>query len=263
MSDVTHAPGKFCWAELLTTDAAAAKAFYGALLGLEFRDDPMPEGGAYTMMSIADGHVGGMWQIDDAMKQQGVVSHWMSYVSVADVDATVAKARELGGVVTREPFDVMEFGRMATFQDPSKALLSVWQAGTHHGFGHAEPRAGTVCWNELASHNIDLCGSFYAKLFAWSPKVQDMGGSTYTIFKSGEDMRAGMMAMDGDDYKDIPSHWNLYFMVEDCLRSVAKARELGATVRVPPTQIPNMGRFSIMSDPTGAVFSVVDSYTGE
>lgn len=260
---IKHAPGTFCWAELLTTDGAAAKAFYQTLLGLETNDDPIPDGGTYTMMSIAGGHVGGMWEINDEMKQQGVPSHWMSYVSVVDADATAARATELGGAVIREPFDVMEFGRMATIQDPSDAAFSIWQPKLHQGFGHAEPRNGTICWNELATKNIDACGSFYAGLFEWTPTVQDMGGGTsYTIFKSGDAMRAGMVSMQGDEYKDAPSHWNLYFTVEDCPRTVEKVTELGGAIQVPMTQIPGMGRFSIMSDPTGAAFSVIDSHTG-
>ena len=161
--------------------------------------------------------------------------------------------------MVKEPFDVMDIGRMATIQDPSKATLSVWQAKKHHGFGHTEPRPGTVAWNELMSDNVDAAGTFYASLFSWSPDVKDMGNNmTYTIFARGEAQLAGMMSIQGEEkWKGMPSMWAIYFHVDNCDHSVEKAKELGGTIVVPPTDIPNIGRFALFQDPTGIIFSII------
>ena len=263
MSEIKHEPGTFCWAELMTGDSARAKTFYSGLLGWETHDDQIPGGGVYTMATIAGGNAAGMFQLNDQMKEQGVPPHWLVYVSVADADATAAKAKELGGTVVQEPFDVMDIGRMATIQDPSKATFAIWQPKKHHGFGHNEPRPGVVCWNELATNNVDAAGKFYASLFDWKPQVQQMPEVQYTMFKSGDNMRAGMMPMQGEMWQGIPPHWMLYFAVESCAESVEKAEKLGGKIKVPPTQIPNIGIFSVIEDPTGVVFSIIDSNTGQ
>ncbi len=261
MSDIKHQPGSFCWAELMTGDSAKAKTFYSAFLGWETNEVPMPGGGSYIMASLAGGNVAGLFEMNDEMKEQGVPPCWQVYVSVADADATAAKAKELGGTVVQEPFDIPEFGRMAVIQDPSQATFSIWQSITHQGFGHSEPRPGIVCWNELATNNVDAAGKFYTSLFDWKPEIQPMPDFQYTLFKSGDDIRAGMFPMQGEMWQGIPPHWMLYFAVESCTEAAEKATGLGAKVQVPPTPIPGMGSFSVIEDPTGVVFSLMDSNT--
>jgi predicted enzyme related to lactoylglutathione lyase len=55
----------------------------------------------------------------------------------------------------------------------------------------------------------------------------------------------------------MPPHWMPYFQVEDCDAAAANAAKLGGTVCVPPTDIPSIGRFAVLQDPTGATFSVI------
>ena len=120
-------PGKFCWNELLTPDLEAAKKFYGELFGWTFDSMPMPEG-EYTFLKNGDQPGGGMMQIQ---KEWGEVPpHWMSYVAVDDVVASVEKAKSLGGTILQDAKQVGEMGTFAIVQDPTGAVLAFWKQGS-------------------------------------------------------------------------------------------------------------------------------------
>ena len=81
-------------------------------------------------------------------QQEGMPSHWTTYLASDDVDATAGKVREAGGTVLMDPFDVFDSGRMTVAQDPTGAVFGIWQAGEHHGAELAnEP--GSFTWNEV------------------------------------------------------------------------------------------------------------------
>jgi predicted enzyme related to lactoylglutathione lyase len=257
MENVTHAPGTFCWVELATSDSAGAKKFYTELLGLwETTDDPIPGGGTYTMIQMEGGNIGGLYELNDEMREAGVPPHWLTYVTVEDASATAKLARELGGRVVRDAFDVMEIGRMAVLQDPFGATFAVWQPKLHHGTHFADARPGSVCWNELATRDEDRCATFYGNLFGWKPETRQHPGSTYTIFNKGGAMKAGMLKMN-EEWGDCPPNWMIYVSVADCDATAAKVAGLGGKLLVPPTDIPPVGRFSVIQDPQGAVFSII------
>jgi len=254
---IEHPAGAFCWAELATSDAEAAKKFYTALLGWKHHDDPTPGGGVYTMLRVDGGDVGALFGLTDDMKAAGAPPCWTGYVTVADAAATAAKAKRLGGKVIKDAFDVMDVGCMAVIQDPTGAVFAVWQPKKHHGYDYNDSRVGTACWHELATKDVERAGKFYAELFPWKRTIMDMGPTPYTVFKIGETQAAGMMEMSGESWGDVPPHWMTYFAVADCDASAAKAETLGAKVCVPPTDIPSIGRFSVITDPQGAVFSII------
>jgi len=108
-------PGTFCWVELASKDGAAAKRFYTSLFGWEVDDMPVPDGSTYSMLKKNGKQVAALYQLGP--QQQGVPPHWNSYVSVASADASAAKAKQLGGKVVLESFDVMDAGRMAIVSD--------------------------------------------------------------------------------------------------------------------------------------------------
>jgi len=117
------------------------------------------------------------------------------------------------------------------------------------------PRAGQFCWNELVTSDTKAAGEFYTKLLGWSAIEQDMGEFKYTMFKAGDEDAGGMMAIQ-KEWGDVPPHWMSYILVDDVDASTKKAEELGAKVCVPPMDIPNVGRFSTITDPTGASVSL-------
>ena len=107
-----YEPGTFCWVDLATTDPTGAKNFYGELFGWEAVDMPAGEAGTYTMLRLDGDEVCGLYELDAGRREQGILPHWFSYVSVEDADVTARKARSLGGTVHGEAFDVLEDGRM-------------------------------------------------------------------------------------------------------------------------------------------------------
>ncbi|MCZ6691004.1 MAG: VOC family protein [Planctomycetota bacterium] len=256
MSDVIHAPGTFCWAELSTSDAAGAKSFYSELMGWETHDDPIPGAGTYTMCILEGGNVGALYELTPEMKSQGVKPHWLSYVTVESASASAGKAKELGGTVIKDAFDVFDIGSMAVLQDPTGATLALWQPKKHQGTAHTDGKPGSVCWNELATRDMDRAGKFYADLFGWNPMVKDMGPHKYTMMMNGEEQAAGILQM-SEEWGEMPSHWMVYFSVANCDSSAEKAKGLGAEVKVPPTDIPPVGRFSVIQDPQGAICSII------
>src|SRR5882724_9707763 len=131
MTDTTSYPhGTFSWADLQTTDGAAAKAFYTSLFGWQAIDMPFP-GGVYSMLQQDGKDVVGLGEMGAEQKAQGMPTAWNSYVSVDDVAAVVAKVSGLGGTVVMSPMQVMDAGQMAVIQDPAGAFVSLWQAGRH------------------------------------------------------------------------------------------------------------------------------------
>jgi uncharacterized protein len=251
-----HQHGAFSWAELATTDADAAKKFYGGLFGWTFDDSPAGPDMIYTMCKLGGKSASALYKMGAEMK--GVPPHWASYISVADVDATTKKAKDNGGKVVKDPFDVMEFGRMSVIQDPTGAALCLWQAKKHIG-AEVVREPGAITWLELYTTNPDVAGSFYAKTIGWATAAHDMGPmGMYTMFNmpgSDKDGVGGMMKMP-PGMENVPPHWLPYFEVADCDASAKKATELGGKLIMPPTDIPDIGRFAFVQDPQGATFAI-------
>ena len=98
---------------------------------------------------------------------------------------------------------------------------------------------------------------FYRTTFGWTTNQMDMGGGrTYTIFKAGDEQVGGMMALP-PQMKGVPPHWLTYFAVTDCDGTVKKVNELGGQVLVPPTDVPNVGRFAVCRDGQRAAFAII------
>jgi hypothetical protein len=256
MATVTqHAPGTFCWPELSTHDQEGAKKFYTSLFGWTFEDNPMGESGTYTMLKHKGEAVGALYQMEEQRRAQGVPPNWGSYVAVENADKATARAKELGATVMMEPFDVMEHGRMAILQDPTGAVFQVWQAKKHIGATMLD-EPGSLCWTELMTRDVAKAEAFYKGLLPWKSEAMPMEKGTYTVFKRGDAPAAGMMEIQ-PEMGPMPPHWLPYFAVEDADTTTGRARDLGAKVHMPPTNIPNIGRFAILADPQGAAFAIL------
>ncbi len=256
MADCTeHSPGTFCWVELMTTDSEAAKSFYGELMGWKHHDDQVAEDYIYTILLKGDKFAGALYQRNAQQAEMGIPPHWASYVSVTDADATLVRAKELGAMVLMEAMDVAEIGRMAIFQDPTGATLSLWQP--KQGIGaQVKGEPGAFCWNELMTSDTDAAAAFYSNLFGWEAHSADMGGTMYTSFMAGDEPAGGMITIQ-KEWGEVPPHWLVYFAVEDCDQSTEKAQGMGATVLVPPSDIAEVGRFSVVQDAQGAVCGLI------
>jgi uncharacterized protein len=118
-SKLTH--GTFSWNELMTTDTAAAKEFYGKLFGWQTEDRPMGEFD-YTILKTGALQVGGLMPIPSQAK--GTPPCWNSFVTVDNIDETAKKAQELGGALIVPPRDIPDVGRFAVIRDPQGAVIS-------------------------------------------------------------------------------------------------------------------------------------------
>jgi predicted enzyme related to lactoylglutathione lyase len=255
MNETTkHAPGTFCWPELSTSDPAGAKKFYSGLFGWGIND--VPAGPMiYTIFTLEGKDVAAGHQMDPQQAGQGIPPHWLSYVSVASAENSTAQAQKLGAKVVMGPFDVMDHGRMSVLLDPTGAAFALWEPKSHIGARFVD-QPGTLVWTELLTNNVDIAGGFYTKLLGWGTQVHDMGPMKYTVFMRGETPAAGMMQITPDMGK-TPPNWTVYFGTTDPDASAKKAGELGGAALMPPSDIPNVGRFAVLQDPQGAAFGII------
>lgn len=247
----SYAPGSFCWAELATSDVESAKKFYGEMFGWTAVELPMP-GGVYVIFQ-SEGN-------DAAAARPaspGMSPHWGVYFSTANADESAGRVAPLGGKVVAGPFDVMEAGRMATVQDPAGVYFSLWQPGFHIGATHGG-LLNRVCWAELTTPDPAGAAAFYTSLFGWKTRPETgIDSAKYIEWINNGRPFGGIMPMRGDMWKGVPPHWMVYVSVADCDERAARAQQLGAAVCVPPTDIPNVGRFSVITDAQGAAVSLI------
>src|SRR4051794_14036707 len=218
MGDRTsYAPGTFSYAELVTSDADGAKAFYTSVFGWSYEDTPLGEGMIYSPAQRDGGTVAALYASDQQPP------HWNCYVTVAAVDEAAARAGELGANVLSEPFDVLDAGRMAVIADPAGAALCLWQPGRSIGATRVN-QPGALTWNDLVTPDPEAAAAFYGDLFGWtSEEVPGAGG--YRVIKNGERSNGGIMPM-----PDGPPSWMPYFGHEDVERLLGEVDGLGGRV---------------------------------
>lgn len=250
-----HAPGKFCWVELATTDQAAAETFYCKIFGWSALNIPMTESEFYTIYQLEGRHAAAACPLRPEQLQHNVLPYWGVYIAVQNADASAARAAELGGKILAAPFDVGDAGRMAIIQDPSGAAFSIWQAGGNSGIGIADTH-GTLCWCDLNTPDQAPAGQFYSGLFGWQiMKGDEDPAHNYLHIKNGEDFVGGIPPA-SHLRPGTPAHWLAYFNVSDCDVTAGEAKNLGAALYMAPTDFEEVGRISVIADPQGATFAI-------
>jgi len=251
----SHPPGSFCWIELGTTDQPAAKSFYGSLFGWTPSDMPMGPGDFYTIFQLEGRDAAAGYTLRPDQRAQGVPPNWMLYIMVASADASAKRAKELGGTVIVDAFDVFDAGRMAVLQDPTGAFFTVWEPKKSQGIGIAHVD-GTLCWADLSTPDPQRAGKFYGDLFGWQMLAEDEDPEhDYLHIKNGEHFIGGIPPS-RDRNPNAPPHWLVYFLTGNCDATADKAKQLGGQVYVPPMTIENVGRMAVVADPQGAVFAL-------
>ena len=243
----SHPPGTISWADLATTDPEAAKTFYTSLFGWEPEDTPIPGGGTYTMLRRNGKDAAAL-----SAAREGMPATWNAYVTVESADDVAARATELGATVMAEPFDVMDVGRMAVVQDPTGAVLSVWEPWSNIGAGVVnEPGALTL--SQLNTGDPDGAAEFYSGLFGWRSEPIEGGPMPYWRITNNGRLAAGMMHLSPET--GAPPHWLNYFGIDSVDGAAGRVEELGGRVMVPPTEVPG-GKILVAQDPQGAVFGL-------
>jgi predicted enzyme related to lactoylglutathione lyase len=243
-----YAEGIPCWVDVASTDLDRTVEFYPALFGWEAHRTPEPEAGGYTMFTLRNLPVAAA-----APAWEGTPSAWQTYIWTDDAAACTLRVREAGGAVVTEPLDVFDAGRMAVYRDPTGAQFAAWQRGRHAG-AEIRDEPGTLTWNECHTTDADAAERFYRAVFRYDVDRME-GGMDYRLLKVGDRSVAGLFAMPPE--MGVQPNWSVVFAVADADEAVSRAQELGATVLRPPAEIPNMGRFAVLQDPTGAVFQVI------
>jgi predicted enzyme related to lactoylglutathione lyase len=246
----SYAQGTPSWVDLPTTDQDAAKAFYAGVFGWTYDDQPMGEGVVYSIAKLRGLDVAAISPQPQEMAAAGAPPFWNTYITVDSADDAAAKIGAAGGKVLMEPMDVMTAGRMVLAMDPGGAMIAFWQPNEHIG-ARLVNEPGSLVWNELITTDPSSL-KFYEQVAGMTTNVMDMGqGQPYTVFQAGEAMVGGTTPpmMEG-----VPTHWHVYFGVDDADATAAKITELGGTILVPPFDTP-VGRIGVATDPQGAAFS--------
>ena len=119
---------------------------------------------------------------------------------------------------------------------------------------------GEFCWAELATSDIDAAKKLYPDLFGWEVDEQEIPGyGTYVLWTLGGAQVAGGMQQGPQEAGKVPPHWNLYVEVEDAEQAAKQAESLGGTIHAPAFDVMDIGRMSVIADPTGAVLGLWES----
>jgi hypothetical protein len=257
MTQRTEYPhGVFCWVDLNAHDLEAAKRWYCALFGWTAETADTYGGPPYVMFSKHGKLVAGAGQMSEAMLRAGVPSLWNDYVKVDDCAAIEAKVIELGGTIMVPTMQVLDAGWLCFLQDPGGVSFALWQPNQHHG-AQLVDAPGSFCWNELATRDLDQAKRFYTALLGWEYGSDPRAPIEYTTIKAGGRENGGIITMSGPHWEGIPPYWNTYFAVADADAALATITETGGKLLFGPRDIPGVGRFAVVSDPQGALFSVM------
>jgi predicted enzyme related to lactoylglutathione lyase len=245
------APGRPCWVDLFTSDPGRSAAFYSAVLGWEVTELGEELGG-YTFARAGGEVVAGLMRNTG---DSGSPDTWSTYLATADVEATVARATAAGATVLAPPMPLGTLGSTAVVVDPAGAVVGLWEAREHPGFTrYGEP--GSVVWDEVHSKSFGASRDFYAAVFGWR----------YAVTGDSDDFRYLTAEVDGEEVAgimdsarflpdEVPSHWAVYFGVDDADAAERTAVEHGATVLMSAEDTP-FGRIADLLDPTGAPFKL-------
>ncbi|WP_373046907.1 VOC family protein [Vulgatibacter sp.] len=246
--------GRFVWYDLMTNDVEGAKRFYGEIAGWKVSKW---EGGDYEMWLVGDAPIGGLMKLPAELA--GVPPHWIGYVGVADVDATVAKAQQLGGKVLHPANDIPGVGRYAVLADPQGAAFALY-ASTMADEGEAPGREtpGQFSWAELNTTDWESAWRFYSQLFGWQPtSSMDMGPEMGAYYMFGTDSKQSMGGMsNAATMMKAPPHWLHYVTVPSADDAAKRVEQLGGKVLNGPMDVPGGDRIAQCMDPQGGFFAV-------
>lgn len=240
-------PGKFVWADLFSTDMAAARVFYTSLFGWEWRtisNEPRPYG-----MFYKDGiAVGGLANREPSEEGQAKGT-WVYYASVPDVAATEAAFVERGGEALLPRRTMPDRGEFAILADPSGAVVGAMRSSSGDPEDY-QPAIGEFIWFELFARDLLPSAEFYHTVFGYdiyqrpgTPEVVDY------ILSAGGYARAGVGSLPSDS-DSVPT-WLGYVRVGNVAETVDRAVKLGGKVLLAPSPGTLDGGLAIIADPEG------------
>ncbi|GAA1186149.1 MULTISPECIES: VOC family protein [Streptomyces violaceusniger group] len=276
------AEGVPCWADVLLSDLAAGRRFYGELFGWTFQEIATHYG-TFTRALLGGKDVAGLVPKPDGR----MPTVWNIYFAAQDAAATAVRVREAGGRVITPPVWIDEFCVMATAADPGGAVFGIWQAGSHPGFAR-RGTPGSYGWTEVHTRQPRAVDAFYRAVFGYEmtpsarppsavppappstappapPSAEGAPADVVLWTRRGEppDPRhaIGGRVVVGEEYPAVlPAHFLTYFVVADCDQTLRTAHGLGGRV-LKTTEDTPYGRFAVLADNQGAAFAVIDIST--
>lgn len=237
--------GHFVWFELVVPEIDKGKAFYTEVMGWGSMEMPMGPDATYLMLTKNDKPQCGVVNA----RMEGIPAHWTSYVSVDDVDAAAQRVIANGGKVIMPGIDVPQVGRMALVADPEGATFNLFK-----GEDSDDMASDAFHWNELWAKDPAKVAGFYEKVLNLTSETTEMGPGPYTVFSAGGAPVAGLVkTMD----EKIPSMWLPYIEVDDADAAIGRVTNHGGDVKMPAMDVPEVGRFGVVGDSSGAVLGLI------
>lgn len=260
-----HDRGAFIWYELMTDDAAGAKAFYDAVVGWDIdAGNSAPEGSMdYRMIKRSDGgFAGGVLVLTPDMLANGARPGWFGYVHVPDVDQAAQTVVDAGGPIHMGPQDMPGVGRIAMVADPQGATLYLMTPtpppdnpdAKSDVFDYA--KAQHFRWNELWTSDQQAAVTLYTELFGWTQEgAMPMGPMGDYLFIQHDGVGIGAIGRAQPDGEG--PRWQHFVGVDDIDRACTAVTEGGGKLLGEPQQIPG-GEYSVYAhDPRGATIGLV------
>jgi predicted enzyme related to lactoylglutathione lyase len=250
--------GRFTWYELMSTDPAAGLDFYAGLTGWTHQLYPAspPEGvemPPYHVWMKGEEPMAGCMELPAEAQEQGAPTHWMGYMHTDDVEATKARAIELGATELTS-MEMPEVGKFAVMLDPSQAAICFFQSANEPGPEQA-PAPGRFSWHELYTDDYQKAFDFYSELFGWEViDDMDMGEpGVYRLFGRNGQQMGGMM----NRPEQMPVNcWMYYISVPNVDEAAEAIKAAGGTVTVEPMEVPGGDRILMGIDPQGGAFAL-------
>ncbi len=230
----------FIWADLSTFDLSVAKSFYSTVLKWHYKESSE----LYHTAHYKEAAVSGLYETPEKFREMNMPSFWMSYIQVASIDKTVAKAKKLGGIV--ELVDHEEaIGPIALIRDPSGAGFIVYEGGKLNA--RTLNKNNTLVWNELFVSKAGLVIDFYQKLFHWEIEAGKNG--RYLIYDSKKILISAIQEV-SNEIKGKHEYWGVFFAFED----LEKAKKLIKENKGHVVYEDKKEDFLLATDPLGAIF---------
>lgn len=251
-----HHPGRWIWADLVTSDVAAAAEFYGKVFGWTYetyggKDDQ----DTYTLV-LADGlPIAGMVFDGRAIRDSQPSARWVGFISVADVAASAAAVAKAGGQVVFGPKTLGERGETAVFKDPEGTLFGA----IHSRNGDPADYAGDLnewFWLDLWTADVNRAAEFYKAVAGY--EILSVPGDEVrhgVHLKSGGFLRAGIMEKSAARDSAV---WLPYVRVADVQAIADQARAAGGKVLIQPMKLERV-MVAVIADPTGAPVGIAQT----
>jgi hypothetical protein len=244
--------GCFVWYELLTTDVAAARAFYRQVVGWDAQD-ASTAAFSYSVFTADKVEVGGLMDLPLEGRSMGAAPRWIGYVAVDDIDATAERLKQLGGRIYVPPTD-SNIGRVSIIIDPQTAALGLVGGLKRGGSGDQLDNQGHIGWHELLATDAVKAFAFYRALFDWQAAATEKGPQDFYQPFAVDGRTVGGV------FTKLPRapvpFWLYYFNVADIDTATAAVKAGGGKVVHGPFELTPGHWITRCIDPQGAMFAL-------